>query len=185
MLYLLKRQPSDHTHLSIGTILTFIFHSSFQFSSKVEERILLFTLFQCYYEVSRDRNVHNFANSFLRGGGDYYDFIRTGCLAEIRWCVCMIKSHTRLCVSFSWTAAGLCIYHLFVRSHLPFLHVSQWIIMPTQLCLVSYSYCAAFAYYEIDRFISITTWPTCAILLRLIYSCFDVIGSSEFVLCCY
>ena len=28
----------------------------------------------------------------------------------------------------------------------------------------------------IDRFISIITWPTFAVLLRLIYSCFDIIG---------
>ena len=35
----------------------------------------------------------------------------------------------------------------------------------------------ALAYYVIDGFVSITTKPTYAILLRLIYSCFDIIGS--------
>ena len=34
-------------------------------------------------------------------------------------------------VSFSRTAAGLCIHHLFVRSNLNFLHISQWITLPT------------------------------------------------------
>ena len=40
--------------------------------------------------------------------------IRFGLLAEIRWSVCMSESHRSLCVSFSRTPAGLCIYHLYV-----------------------------------------------------------------------
>ena len=40
----------------------------------------------------------------------------------------MSKSHRSLCVSFSRTGAGLCIYHLFVSSNLNFL--------PTQSCLL-------------------------------------------------
>ena len=43
---------------------------------------------------------------------------------------------------------------------------------------------AAFAYYMIDGFISVTTQPTFAILLSLIYSRFDMIGSYGTVLCC-
>ena len=43
---------------------------------------------------------------------------------------------------FSRTAAGWCIYHLFVSSNLNFLHISQWITLPTQSCLVLYSFCA-------------------------------------------
>ena len=39
--------------------------------------------------------------------------IKSGLLAKIRWSVCMPKSHRSLCVSFSRTGAGLCIYHLF------------------------------------------------------------------------
>ena len=42
--------------------------------------------------------------------------IRSGLLAEMRESVCMSKSHRSLCVSFSRTDAGLCIYHLFVWS---------------------------------------------------------------------
>ena len=38
-------------------------------------------------------------------------------LAEIRWFVCMSKSHRSLRVSFSRTGAGLCIYYLFVWSN--------------------------------------------------------------------
>ena len=70
--------------------------------------------------------------------------IRSGRLAEIRWSVCMSKSHMSLCVSFSRTGAGFCIYHLFVWSNLNFLHNSQWIILPTQSCLVLHSFCANF-----------------------------------------
>ena len=54
----------------------------------------------------------------------------------------MSKSQRSLCVSFSRTGAGLCIYHLLVRSNLNFLHISQWITLSTQLCLVLYSFCA-------------------------------------------
>ena len=68
--------------------------------------------------------------------------IRSGLLADIMWSVCMSKSHRSLCMSFSETDAGLCIYHLFVWSNLNFLHVSQWITLPTQSCLVLYSFCA-------------------------------------------
>ena len=64
--------------------------------------------------------------------------IRSGLLAEIRWSVCMSKSHRSLWVSFSRIYAGLCIYHLFVWSNLNFL----WITLPTQSCLVLYSFCA-------------------------------------------
>ena len=68
--------------------------------------------------------------------------IRSGLLAEIRWSVCTSKSHRSLCVSFSRTGAGLCIYHLLVWSNLNFLHISQWITLRTQTCLVLYSFCA-------------------------------------------
>ena len=54
----------------------------------------------------------------------------------------MLKSHRSLCVSFSRAATGLFIYHVFVGLDLNFLHISQWIILPTQSCLVLYSFCA-------------------------------------------
>ena len=54
----------------------------------------------------------------------------------------MSKSNRSLCVLFYRTGAGLCIYHLFVWSNLNFLHISQWIPLPTQSCLVLYSFCA-------------------------------------------
>ena len=54
----------------------------------------------------------------------------------------MSKSQRSLCISVSWTDAGLHIYHLFVWSNLDFLHNSQLITLPTQLCQVLYSFCA-------------------------------------------
>ena len=67
--------------ITIGIIVTFMFHSFFQFSSKVEVLISLFTFFQFYSVVSRDSKVDNFA--------DFLFFflliiIRSGFRAEIR-----------------------------------------------------------------------------------------------------
>ena len=66
--------------------------------------------------------------------------IKSGLLVGIRWSVCMLKSHRSLCVAFSWTGAGLCIYHLLVWSNLHFLRISQWITLLTQSCHYNYYY---------------------------------------------
>ena len=102
----------------------------FQFSSKVELFILLFTFFQFYSVVSWESKVDNFANYLFF----LLIIIRSGLLAEIRWSVCM--SHRSSCVSFSWTDDGLCIYHLLVWSNFNFLHISQWITLPNHSCVV-------------------------------------------------
>ena len=103
-------------------------------------RISVFTFFQFYSVVSRDSKVDNFAG-FL-----FFFFlliiISSGLLAEIRWSVCMSKSHRSLCVSFSRTGDRLCIYHLLAWSNLNFLRISQWITSPAQSCLALYSFCA-------------------------------------------
>ena len=57
--------------ITIGTILTFMFHSFFQFSSKVEVLILLFTFLQIYSVVRRDSKVNNFSDSL--SFVDYYE----------------------------------------------------------------------------------------------------------------
>ena len=46
--------------ITIGTIVTFMFHSFFQFSSKVEVLIFLFTFLQIYSVVRRDIKVDNY-----------------------------------------------------------------------------------------------------------------------------
>ena len=85
--------------------------------------------------VSQYSKVHNFSSSHF-----LLVFKRSGFLSEIRWPVFMSKSHWCLCVPFSRTAAGLCIYHLFVVSNL--LHITQWITLPSQSRVVLYSFCA-------------------------------------------
>ena len=50
---------------TIGIIVTFMFHSFFQFPSKVEVLSLLFTFFQFYSVVSWDSKDDKFANSFF------------------------------------------------------------------------------------------------------------------------
>ena len=62
--------------ITIGIIITFRFHSFFQFYSKVKVLISLFTLFQFYSVVSRDSKVHNFADFFFFV--DYYKVWSSG-----------------------------------------------------------------------------------------------------------
>ena len=54
----------------------------------------------------------------------------------------MSKFHRSLCVSFFRAGVGLCIYHLLAWSNLNFLHISQWITLPTQSCIALYSFYA-------------------------------------------
>ena len=96
--------------ITIGIIITFMFHSFFQFPSKVEVLIILFTFFHFYFVVSRDSKVDYFAGSLF-----FLLIIKSGLLAEIRWSVFMLKSHRSLCVSFSRTGAGLCKFFLHQR----------------------------------------------------------------------
>ena len=123
--------------ITIDIIVTFIFHSFFQLSSKVNVLISLFTFFQFYSVVSRDSKVDNFAEFLF-----LLIIIRSGLLAEIRRSVCITKTHRSLCVSFSRTGAGLCIYHLLAWQNVNFLYISQLITLPTQSCLALYSFCA-------------------------------------------
>ena len=168
--------------VTIGIIFTFIFHSFF--SSQARAKYLSFFSQSFSFILWSAGTAKSTILQIL-----FFFFIRSGLLVEIRWSMCMSKSHRSLCVSFSRTSTGLCIYHLFVWSNLNFLTISQWITLPTQSCLVLYSFCAyifaAFTYYVIDGFISVTALSTFAILLRLIYSRFDIICSYGVVLCCY
>ena len=112
--------------------------------------------------VSLDCKVHNFADFLL------LIIIKSAGLAEIRWSVCMSKSHRSLCVSFSRTSAGLCIYHLLAWSNLNFLHISQWITLPIQSVLALYFFYANFLY-------SLITWLIVSSLslhsLHLLFCC--------------
>ena len=116
--------------ITIGIIVTCMFHSFF--NSRARSGYLFFF-------------SHSFSFILWSAGTEKSNIlqvlfflliiIESGLLAGIRWSICMLKSHRSLCMAFSRTGAGLCIYHLLVWSVLNFLHVSQWITLPTQSCL--------------------------------------------------
>ena len=110
---------------TIGIIVTFMFHIFF---------ISLKRSTYSFHFPSVLFKIHNFASSLF-----LLIIVRSGLLAKIKWSIWVSKSHRSLCLSFSRTDAGLCIYHLFVWSNLNFLHITQWITLPTQSCLVLYS----------------------------------------------
>ena len=124
--------------ISIGTLVTFMFRSFFH--SLARSRYLFFFSnsfrFILWCTGMAKSTILQILSIFL------LIIIRSGLLAESRWSVCVLKSHKSLCVSFSWTGAGLCIYHLLVWSNLIFLHISQWITLATQPCLALHSFCA-------------------------------------------
>ena len=157
-----------------------MFHSFFQFTFKVEV-LILFAFFQFYSMVRRDSNVHNPASSLF-----FVEYHKVWSAGRDLVILCISKSQRSLCLSFSRTDSGLCIYHLFVWSNWNFLHIPQWITLVTQSCLVLYSFCANFLYsLIIDRVVSFTIDPTSAVLLHLIYSHSDTASPYGVVLCWY
>ena len=94
--------------ITVGIIVTFMFHSFFN-------------------ALARSRYLSLFSNSFsfiLWSAGTAKStilqifffllvIIRSGLLAEIRWSVCIPKSHRSLCLSFSRTGAGYLLFKSF------------------------------------------------------------------------
>ena len=127
------------TPITIGIIVIFIFQSFF--NTLARTRYLSFSLLSFSFILWL---VGTAKSTFCKFSFLLLIIIRSGLLAEIRWSVCMSKSHRSLCVPLSRTDVGLCIYHLFVWSNFNFLYISQWISWPTQSYLVLYSFCANF-----------------------------------------
>ena len=98
--------------ITIGIIVPFVFHSFF--NSLARSRYLSFFLFSFNYILWSTGTAKSTILQVL-----FFLLIitRFGRLAVIRWSVSMSKSYRSLCVLFSRTDAGLCIYHLFVRSN--------------------------------------------------------------------
>ena len=124
--------------ITIGIIITFMFHSFFQFSSNVEVLISLFSFFQFYSVVSQDSKVDNFAKFLFFFVVDYYKVWSFGrdqvirCMSKsIGVCVCHFLGHVLSC---AYTVCGMVKFN--------FLHISQWITLPTHSCLALYSFCA-------------------------------------------
>ena len=151
-----------NTPITIITIVTFMFHSFF--NSLARSRYLFFFSHSFSFILWSAETVKSTILHFFF----FLITIRSGLLAEIRWFVCMSKSHRSLCVSFSMRGAELCIYHLMVWSNLNFLHISQWITLPTQSCLVLYSFGTNFLH-------SLIMWLTVSSLspysLHLLFCC--------------
>ena len=139
-----KSSRSSNNHLvnvprapiTIGAIVTFMFHNFFH--SLARSRYLSFFShsFRFILWSAGTAKVDNLQILFFF----LLIIIRSDLLVEIWWSVCMSKSHRSLCVSFSRTGAGLWIYHLLGCSNLNFLHISHWITLPNQSCLVLYSF---------------------------------------------
>ena len=111
--------------ITIGIIVTCMFHSFFQFPSKVEVPIIFSHSFSFILWSTGTMKSTILQLLFIM-----LINIRSGLLAEIRWSVCMSKSHrSYISELFSWTVAELCIYHLLVWSNLNFLHISQCILI--------------------------------------------------------
>ena len=123
--------------ITIGKIVTFMFHSFFNSlaRSKYYPSFHILSDLFCDPPGQQSRQFCKFSFFLLI-------IIRSGLLAGIRSSVYMLKSHRSLCLSFFRTGAWLCIYHLLVWSNRNFLHISQWITLPTQSCLALYSFCA-------------------------------------------
>ena len=96
--------------LTIGIIVTFMFHIFF--NSLARPRYFSFHShhFSFFFGQPWQQNLQFWKFPF------FLILVRAGLLVEIRWSVWMSKSHSSLSLPFSRTAAGLCIYYLFLWS---------------------------------------------------------------------
>ena len=124
--------------ITFGITVIFMFHSFFFF----------------FCSLARPKNLSHFSFSviftlwsawtasplFVRFYFFFFFVINTmfSLLAGIKWSVCILKCQRILCVSFTKTGSGLCIYYLAVCSNLNFLHNSLLITFSTNSCLVFY-----------------------------------------------
>ena len=116
--------------ITIDTIVTFMFHSFF--NSLARSKYLSFFLLSFRFILWSAGTAKSTILQILFSLFFLLIIMRSDLLTGIRLHVCMLKSYRSLYKSFSRTGAGLCIYHLFVWSKWNFLHISQWITLPTQ-----------------------------------------------------
>ena len=108
--------PLVRAPITIGITITFMFHSFFNFIARFRyfsffSLSFSFTLWSAETAKSTNLRVLFF---FLFFFSFFFLIIRrSGRLAEIRWFVCISKPQRSLCVLFSKTDSGLCVYHLF------------------------------------------------------------------------
>ena len=100
---------------TIGIIVTFMFHSFFPNSLARSRYLSFFSLSFSFIRVIRDSKVLNFGNSLF-----LLFIMRPGLLADIRWSVCISKSHRSLRVSILLDRCWVVHIPLFVSSNLNF-----------------------------------------------------------------
>ena len=93
--------------ITIDIIVTFMFHSFFQFPWGTYRSLRFLSVLFCSQPGQQIPQFWKFP-IFL------YFTIWPDLVTKIRRFISMSKSHRSLCVSFSRAGAGLCIYHLFV-----------------------------------------------------------------------
>ena len=142
--------------ITIGIIVTFMFHSFF--NSLARSMYLSFFSHSFSFILWSAETAKSTILQVLFFFFFLLIIFRFVLLAEIRWFMCTSTSYRSLWVLFSKTGAGWCIYHLFLWSNFNFLHISQWITLPTQSCRVLYSFCAKLlqSFIMSDGFISVT-----------------------------
>ena len=85
----------------IGIIVTYMFHSFFQFLNKVDVLILLFTVFQFHSVVSRDSKVDNFASSL-------FFFVEN--------------------VFYCSSRQGVCMFWMYILDYSAYIHIEIYIV---------------------------------------------------------
>ena len=123
--------------IPFGIIVTFMFHNLFD---SLARSSYLFFFSQSFSSIQWSAGAAK--STIFEVLFSLLIITRSGLLTEIRRSVWISKPNRSLCVLFSRTGAGLCIYHMFVWSNLNFLHISHYITLPTQSCLVLNSFCA-------------------------------------------
>ena len=116
--------------ITIGITITFMFHNFFNFLAR-SKHLFLFSLSLFFIMWSAGT-----VKSTIRQVLIFLSIItKSGLLARIKGSVSFSK-YSILWVSFSRMDSGLCTYSLEAGSDFYFLHSSQWIPFPTQLCQV-------------------------------------------------
>ena len=133
------------TTITNCTIVSFMFYSFFKSLAR-SRYFSSFNFLSVLFKVQlRQESLRFRMFSFL-----LLIIIRSRRVAEIRWSVCMWKSPRGLCVSFSRTDVWLGIHHWFVLSYTNFFYATLSCLIPILRQF------PAFAYYEINNFVSIT-----------------------------
>ena len=113
-------------------------------------------MFHCFFSsLARSKHLSNFSLSFIFTLWSaamakftkwlllFFVLINTSLLTGVWWSVYISKSEKILCIPFSLTDSGLCIYHVSEWTNFNLLHNSHWITFLTQSSMVLYSFCVS------------------------------------------